>query len=105
MFSVLELVFVIFVELFIWHALLSDIIEAAIAAETEAMMGKTTINYKAASPVVKTAVVMAAVDAVASKAAPEAGNSGNGGGSSGGGSVGSANIGVDGGDSRDGDCG
>ena len=74
-------------ELFHKHARLSEELESAMAAKTEAAAGNTTINYEAASTAVKTAAVMVVVDveAAASMAAPDAGNSGSGYGSGGGG--------------------
>ncbi len=81
------IVCVIFVELFHKHARLSEELESAMAAKTEAAAGNTIINYEAASTAVKTAAVMVVVDveAAASMAAPDAGNSGSGYGSGGGG--------------------
>ena len=72
-------------------------IEAAMAAETEAVVGKTTINYKAASRAVEKVVVAVAEDTAASAAMPEAGISGKGNGSD---SGDGRNVGVDGGEYR-----
>ena len=50
-------------------------LQSAIAAETEAAVGNTTINYEAASTAVETVVVVAVMDAAV---APEAGSTGSG---------------------------
>ena len=73
----MELVFFIFVELFL--ACTVSELESPMASETEAAAGNTTINPEAASTAVETPVVVmaAAVDAAV---APDAGNSGSGGG-------------------------
>jgi hypothetical protein len=66
------------------HTALREL-ESAMAAETEAVSGYTTIKYEVALTEVETVVmvVMVAVDAAASAGVPEAGNSGRGYGSGG----------------------
>ncbi len=49
-------------------------LESGMAAETEATVENTTIDYEEALTAVETAVMVAAVDAAASAAAPEEGN-------------------------------
>ena len=77
-------------------------LEPAIAAETEAAVGNTKINYEAASAAVETEVVVVVAVAVDTAVAPEAGNSGSGYGSGGGGGVDVGSGDDDGGDESNG---